>query len=127
MSAKSSRKGADGERELAALLRSYGYEITRGGSLSFGTVPDLEGLPGIHIECKRVERLNVSEAMKQSERDARRFGDGSPAVFHRKNREDWLVTMKLEDWLKLYRSSREVRENPQSKRERSKRGAENEA
>lgn len=127
MPTKSSRKGADGERELASLLRSHGYEITRGGSLSFGTVPDLSGLPGIHIECKRVERLNVSEAMKQSERDARRFGDGDPAVFHRKNREDWLVTMRLEDWLKLYRSSSEARENPESKRERTERGAENEA
>ena len=43
------RKGADGERELAALLRERGYSIRRGGSLSFGTVPDLIGLSGIHI------------------------------------------------------------------------------
>ena len=49
----SQRKGADGERELAALLREYGYPVERGGSLSFGEVPDLTGLPGIHIECKR--------------------------------------------------------------------------
>lgn len=55
MGAKSQRKGADGERELAALLREYGYPIERGGSLSFGEVPDLTGLPGVHIEVKRVE------------------------------------------------------------------------
>ena len=59
----SQRKGAGGERELAEILRTYGYSAKRGGSLSFGEVPDLVGLPGIHIECKRVERLNVSEAM----------------------------------------------------------------
>ena len=41
----SQRKGADGERELAALLREYGYTVKRGGSLSFGEVPDLTGLP----------------------------------------------------------------------------------
>ena len=41
----SQRKGADGERELAALLREYGYPVERGGSLSFGEVPDLTGLP----------------------------------------------------------------------------------
>lgn len=60
MGAKSARKGADGERELAAILRRYGYDIQRGGSLSFGEVPDLSGLPGIHIECKRAEALRLS-------------------------------------------------------------------
>lgn len=53
MGGKSQRKGAHGERELAAVLRQYGYEIRRGGSLSFGEVPDLVGLPGVHIEVKR--------------------------------------------------------------------------
>lgn len=56
----SQRKGADGERELAAVLREYGYEIKRGGSMSFGEVPDLVGLPGVHIQAengrKRRER-----------------------------------------------------------------------
>ena len=106
MSGKSSqRKGADGERELAALLEQYGYTIKRGGSLSFGEVPDLTGLPGVHIECKRVERLNVPEAMKQAAKDSARFQDGKPAVFHRRSREPWLVTMRLEDWMELYKSS----------------------
>ena len=102
MGAKSQRKGASRERELAALLRGYGYIVTRGGSLSFGEVPDLTGLPGIHIEVKRVERLNISEAMRQAARDANKFGDGAPAVFHRRNREPWLVTMRFQDWMALY-------------------------
>lgn len=99
----SQRKGADGERELAAVLREYGYVIERGGSLSFGEIPDLVGLPDIHIEVKRVERLNVLEAMKQAERDSARFHDGAPTVFHRRNREPWLVTMRLSDWIELYK------------------------
>lgn len=103
MSRSQQRKGADGERELAEVLRGYGYEVERGGSLSYGTVPDLVGLPDIHIEVKRVERLNVPEAMKQSVRDSARFHDGSPALFHRRNREPWLVTMRLDDWIQLYR------------------------
>lgn len=102
MGAKSQRKGADGERELAALLREYGYSIERGGSLSFGEVPDLTGLPGVHIEVKRVERLNVPEAMKQAMRDAEKFHDGAPTLFHRRSREPWLVTMRLSDWLEMY-------------------------
>lgn len=104
MSGKSSqRKGAAGERELAALLREYGYPVERGGSLSFGEVPDLTGLPGIHIECKRVERLNVPEAMTQAVRDSEHFNDGAPTVFHRRNRSEWLVTMRLVDWIELYK------------------------
>ena len=98
----SQRKGAAGERELAALLREYGYDIKRGGSLSFGEAPDLYGLPGVHIECKRVERLNVPEAMKQAVRDAERFKNGAPVLFHRRSREPWLVTMLLSDWIAFY-------------------------
>lgn len=99
---RSQRKGAEGERELANILREHGYNVTRGGSMTFGAVPDLEGLEGIHIECKRVERLNIGEAMKQAERDAQRFKDGAPTVFHRKNGGKWLVTMQLTDWIRLY-------------------------
>lgn len=102
MSKTSQRKGADGERELASLLRERGFDIQRGGSLSFGEIPDLTGLPGIHIEVKRVERLNLGEAMEQAIRDAERFHDGVPTVFHRRNRQPWLVTMLLEDWIKQY-------------------------
>lgn len=87
----SQRKGASGEKELAAVLKGYGYEVQRGGSLTFGTVPDLVGLPGVHIECKRVERLNLYEAMQQAQRDAERFQDGAPCVFHRRNRKPGLL------------------------------------
>lgn len=101
---KSQRKGSGGERELVAVLRENGYECTRGGSLSFGEVPDLYGLPCIHIECKRVERLNVVEAMEQSVRDSERMKDGTPTLFHRRNRKPWLVTMRLTEWLDFYRA-----------------------
>lgn len=108
MGRSSQRKGADGERELARIMAGYGYDLRRGGSLSFGEAPDLVGLPGIHIEVKRVERLNVPEAMLQAERDSKRLQDGAPAVFHRRSRSPWLVTMKLEDWMKLYRGEMPV-------------------
>ena len=101
MGKSSQRKGAAGERELAALLSAAGYECQRGGSLSFGEIPDVLGLPGIHIECKRVEKLNVGEAMEQAIRGSDRMLDGMPAMFHRRNRKPWLVTMRLEDWVKM--------------------------
>lgn len=103
MGSRSQRKGAAGERELSTILQDHGYDCTRGGSLTFGKVPDITGLPGVHIEVKRVERLNVPEAMAQAIRDSERMQDGVPALFHRRNRQSWLVTMRLSDWIELYK------------------------
>ena len=97
----SRQKGASGERELASILREHGYEARRGQQFSgINGDADVLGLPGVHIECKRVERLNIHEAMNQSIRDARK-GE-TPVVMHRKNRTQWLVTLKLEDFLRIY-------------------------
>ncbi len=102
-------KGKRGERELAGLLREYGYDCRRGQQYC-GTAGDADvvGLPGVHIECKRVERLNLQDAMSQAVRDTEAekmpFCDEIyPAVFHRRDRCEWLVTMRLEDWIELYR------------------------
>lgn len=103
MGRMSQRKGRNGEKELAAILIEAGYtDVKCGESMSFGEKPDLYGLKGIHIECKRVEKLNLLQAIKQAERDAQRFKDGEPAVFHRRNRSPWIVSMPLASWLKLY-------------------------
>lgn len=102
MGTKSQRKGRAAELELSRILQGYGYDVQPGQAVSFGGTPDLTGLPGIHIECKRSETLRLPEWMAQAERDAKRFEDGAPAVFHRRNRQPWLVTMRLDDWLALY-------------------------
>lgn len=95
-------KGKRGERELAGILKGYGYACHRGQQFcgADGSA-DVVGLPGIHIECKRVERLNVLDAMEQSARDARK--DEFPVVFHRKDHSEWLATMRLEDWIQIFR------------------------
>ena len=104
MAVNSKRKGAEGERELAKKLNEYGFETRRSvqynGKADDGKA-DIVNLPGIHIECKRVERLNGSEAMLQAIRDAK--GEDFPTVFHRKNREPWLVTRRLDDWMEIYK------------------------
>ena len=104
MAVNSRRKGAAGERELAHKLNEYGYKTGRtvqyNGKAEDGQA-DLRGLPGIHIECKRVEKLNLYDAMAQAIHDAK---DGNlPSVFHRRNHCEWLVTMRLDDWIKLYK------------------------
>ena len=97
----SKRKGKRGELELAKKLQEYGFNTRRGQQYSGLGGDDVVGLEGIHIECKRVERLNVYDAMKQACKDAE--ADELPAVFWRKNKEQWLVTMALCDWIELYK------------------------
>ena len=103
MGAASKRKGRGGELELAETLNAMGYEkVAAGECTSYGHEPDISGLWGVHVECKRCERLNISKAMLQSVTDAAKFRDGRPAVFHRRNREQWLVTMRLQDFMRMY-------------------------
>lgn len=100
MSINSKKKGAKGERELANKLKEYGYETRRGQQYNGLEGEDVVGLDYIHIECKRVERLDLGSAMYQAKKDSKE--NQLPAVFHRKNRSNWLVTMELQDWINLY-------------------------
>ena len=94
-------KGKRGELELAKKLKEYGYDTRRGQQYcgSNGDA-DVVGLPGIHIECKRVEKLNLYDAISQSVSDAKE--NEMPAVFHRKNNCEWLVTMRFDDFMRMY-------------------------
>ncbi len=95
-------KGAEGEREFARLCREHGYDKSRRGQQFSGIEgEDVVGLPGIHIEVKRVQALNIEVAMAQSRRDAKE-GE-KPIVAFRRNREKWKICMDAEDWFEIYR------------------------
>ena len=100
----SRQKGAAGERELAKVLRAEGYECRRGQQFCGANGDaDVVGLPGVHIECKRVERLELYTALSQAKSDAR---EGEmPVVMHRKNNCEWVVIQPLEDWMRIYREA----------------------
>lgn len=102
MGKASREKGKRGERELASRLREYGYDARRGVQYQGGKdSPDVVGLPGIHIEVKRTERLELYGALSQSKGDA---GNDKPVVIHRKNNSEWVVIQPLEDWIELFRA-----------------------
>lgn len=98
----SRQKGARSERELANLLKGYGFDARRGVQYSGLGGEDVVGLPFIHIECKNVQKLNLRDAMAQSERDARE--DQTPVVMHKKDRKPWLVTLNLDDFMTMYKT-----------------------
>lgn len=105
MGGKASRdKGKRGELELAKALRVAGYSGSRRGQQYSGseTSADVLGLDNIHIECKRTETLSLYTAMEQAVRDSGNSGN-LPTVFHRRNDKPWLVIMRMDDWLKVYK------------------------
>ncbi len=96
----SKAKGKAGELEFSNWLRdNLGVQARRGQQYSGGNnSPDVISDLPLHLEIKRVEKLNLSEAMRQAVQDA---GEFPPVVCHRKNREDWLITMRAEDWYNI--------------------------
>ena len=104
MAVNSKQKGARFERSLASKFREYGFDARRTAQYcgNTGDASDVVGLPGIHIEAKHQETMRLYEWISQAKRDA--AGKGNlPAVFHKKNNAEILVTMTLEDWMNLYR------------------------
>ncbi len=100
MTVNSKEKGKKGEREFAKVCREYGYDCRRGQQYNGLEGEDVVGLPGVHVEVKRVERLNIHDAVGQAVRDSQ---GKIPIVAHRKNHSSWLVTMRVEDFFELYR------------------------
>ena len=68
------------------------------------------GIPAMHrmswdfLESMSKERMQLYDWMDQAKRDAKAGRAGLlPAVFSKKNNHSILVTMELDDWMKIYR------------------------
>lgn len=101
----SKRKGKIGELEVANLLKAAGYNTHRSVQYcgATGDAPDVvvEGLP-LHIEVKRVERLNLKQAYQQAVHDSKANGKNEiPVIFHRRSRQPWMVMLSANDFLTL--------------------------
>ena len=96
-------KGLRAERELAKLL-SERLNIPISNTLLSGIrgEGDLD-TPGLHSEVKRQEttKLDLWIQEEQPKAEARRL---LFALFQKKNRKPWLVTMLLDDWIDFYES-----------------------
>lgn len=98
-------KGARFERQLASLFREQGYEAYRSAQHcgKTGDAADVIGLPGIHVEAKHyANRAFDYDWLDQAKRDSAKSGS-IPTVFHKIDNHEIVVTMRLEDWFKLYR------------------------
>lgn len=99
----SKQKGKRGELELCHELTERGYPARRGQQYNGadGSADILcERLYDYHIECKRTERFQIYEAMKQATTDALKRNK-TPVVMHRKNKGEWMVVMPLRSFLDM--------------------------
>ena len=101
-------KGCRGERLFRDLCREQGFDhAERMGQQMYqrgSEVADVIGLPGIHIECKFVEKLNVRKAMEQSIQDSEDEGmKNIPILAHKTSRKPFLITMRADDWFRIYK------------------------
>jgi hypothetical protein len=104
----SKQKGDRYERDLAEYfneqcgISSHRTPLSGGGRKE--ALADLIGTPGIAIEAKRVEKINLTEFMTQAVKNC---GNDLPVVITRRNKqsmENSYVFMRLHEWMALYRA-----------------------
>ena len=102
------QKGDRYERDLAEYfnqecgLSSHRTPLSGGGRKE--ALADLLGTPGIAIEAKRVEKVNINDFMQQAVRNC---GQDLPVVITRRSKqtlENSYVFMRLHEWMALYRA-----------------------
>lgn len=109
MAINSKQKGKAGELEWAKWVRdNFKIPCIRGVQYAgMPDSPDVVAIQGMHFEVKRVEAINVEKCMNQAIRDA---GPNVPVLAHRRNRQDWLITVRASDWIKASRLIHKVTE-----------------
>ncbi len=94
-------KGVTGEHEVRDLFRARGYVAKRGQQHEGGSdSPDvISPVTRLHIEVKRTEAFHLYKAMEQANADRNMYE--MPVVFHRKNKQKWVVILEAEDFFDM--------------------------
>ena len=103
---RSRTKGSAGEREAAKELSALtglswrrGLNQTRFGGKETADVV-CEDLPGLHVEVKRQKSPRLFAALEQAIEDAS-HKDQLPVVLAKRNRDRWVIMLKLSDFESL--------------------------
>ena len=103
MAVNGKQKGKRGELELVEALRTAGYANARRSAQycgNTGEAPEVVGIEGLHIECKRREQIQDEVFLQQAEREAKK--GLVPLVVYRRSREKWKVCLRLEVFLAIW-------------------------
>ncbi len=107
MGRMSRSKGKRGELEACEALKDVWPNLQRvyGQARADSSSPDIDG-PGcpVFIEVKRQEKINVHAAMAQAlvaSRPVPTIDTRPPVIVHKRNRGEWLVTIRARDLARL--------------------------
>ena len=97
MSRMQRTKGAVGERECASRINelipnALAYRAQQNSGTESSSDVIAPGMPNLWIEVKRVQALAIHKVMEKAREQC---GTLSPVVMHRRNGEEWLVTIPL--------------------------------
>lgn len=101
MSGMQRRKGARGELEVVQMARAAGFldaARTSDGRTQAGR-GDIAGIPGVHLEVKRREKLAVRAWLDQAAAEA--HPHDLPVVAFRQNAGEWYAALPLDELLAL--------------------------
>ena len=92
----SREKGKRAEREAArALADLLGVQVRRAQQYAGGIdSADVVGVDGLHVEVKHQERMQLYDWIAQAVSDS---DESVPIVVHRRNRSEWLCSLRLID------------------------------
>lgn len=90
-------KGATGEREAAKMLNelvpnALAYRSQQNSGTESSSDVIAPGMPNLWIEVKRVQALAIHKVIEKCREQC---GTLSPVVMHRRNGDEWLVTIPL--------------------------------
>ena len=103
MTINSKQKGSRNEREVAELIRKYGFDARRSAQYcgNTGDAADITSDLPYHIEVKHQERLDIDTWWEQAVHDSK---GKEPLLVFRKNRQRWRVVMDFEHFLSLMKN-----------------------
>lgn len=96
-------KGKAGELEVCHIWHAHGFEAWRtpnSGGLSHSK-GDVHGVPGLHQEVKRQEKMSMLAWLHQAEADCNPLD--VPVVIWRPSHEPWRVTLPFEDFAPMWK------------------------
>ena len=97
MSRAQREKGKRGELQVRDIFNAVGFDCYRTPNSGGLQLPgDIQGVPGLHVECKHQERVLIKDWINQAGSDC---PDGSmPVVAWRTSRMPWRVDLDLRDF-----------------------------
>lgn len=101
------RKGSKWESDVRDYLAAHlGLRVERIPAGAAHDRGDLSGLPGVAVECKNVQRIDLSTIVDEARTEASNVGDGTlpVAIVKRRNRPtgDAYVVMPLDAWATMF-------------------------